>query len=98
MNEGLRGVAAEGEVVGDISLSLAYLSDIVDRRLERAVEKVLAAARAPADLRATELNFARADYDAAHIIASLVDERVYDANEWPVFTAWAAELMRAVGA
>ncbi len=89
--------AQRGE--GEIHLALAYLEDIVDRRLERAIHHVLfvAARLPPGPERDTELNFARADYAAAHIVASLVDERVYDCNEWPVFTAWAHALMQAAG-
>jgi hypothetical protein len=80
----------------EVSFTLAYLGDVVDRRLERAVAAVDAAMRLQGGARTDMMGTARADYSAAHIVASLVDDRIYDCNEWPAFTVWAAELVRAV--
>jgi hypothetical protein len=88
-----------------ISLDLDYLEDIVETRLKSAAEKVVRAlafdertAHERTALERAELvGHARADYSVAHIVASLVDARCYDANEWPVFTTWARDLMQAVG-
>lgn len=80
----------------DVTFSLEYLADVVDHRLERAVERVFLAVDAQTPAWRTEfMGLARADYAAAHVVASLVDDRVYDCNERPVFTVWAAELVRA---
>jgi hypothetical protein len=88
-----RAVAQRG--LEKVCFTIEHLSRLVDRHHELAVVEVVKAATDPGGARGEWFARARADYSAAHVVASLVDERCYAANEWPPFTTWAAEVMRA---
>jgi hypothetical protein len=79
----------------EVYFSLDYLSQVVDRHLERAAEGVLASVAVEGPHRREQFSVAREQYGIAFAIAALADERVYNANEWPIFTAWAALLIGA---
>lgn len=77
----------------EVHFTLDYLSQVVDRHLERAVAAVFASVAVEGPQRRDAFAKAREQYGIAFAIAALADERVYCANEWPVFTAWAALLV-----
>lgn len=91
-----RAVASRG--LERVCFTIEHLSRVVDRRLAAASETVIRAANGPRDMRELEMSFARADYCAAHVVASLVDERCRTSNAWPAFPEWAGALARASAA
>lgn len=89
----------ERRVVGqrEICFSLDELSAVVDMRLSWATDEIFEALKTTGVARSAAVVRAREHYGIAFAIAALVDDRVTSANEWPVFTSWAAQLASASG-
>lgn len=91
-----KAVASRG--LERVCFTIEHLSRVVDRRLISAIDEVEKALRADtAAARSEWLARARASYSAAHVVASLGDERCYAADEWMPFTTWVAELVQSDG-